>query len=229
MRGKTVNFCCLCGKALETNATKDHVPPKQFFPSSLRKKGIPELITVRVHKSCNKRFERDEVYFLNTLGPLAMRTVAGSALMRDIFEQGKRPQGLRIVEMIRKEFTASPGGIHLPPGRVAKQFDGDRVRNVVWKIIRELFFVEKKMVLPEDTPVTFQFLANDDPAPPYLHLIDQQPSRDRCPSVFDFKYTQVPEVHNSHWWALLFWDKLIAIVVFHDPSSRRDVNDLVKE
>jgi hypothetical protein len=214
---KSSGLCCLCGTPLDNQITKDHVPPKQFFPSSIRKK-TSNLITVLTHLDCNKRFEKDEVYFVNTLGPLAIETAGGHALMDDILEQGKRPQGLKIVEMVRKEFTNTPGGIHLPPGCVAKQFDGTRVRNVAWKIVRELFFLEMKCFLPEDTPVTFEIFTKESPTPTYFDLINQQPTHGEYPSAFYFKYTQVHEIENSHWWALYFWEKLIIIVVFKYPS-----------
>ena len=122
------------------------------------------------------------------------------------------------MEKVRQEFTEKVGRVVLLPTRMAKTFDGTRVRNVVWKITREIFFIETERFLPEDTPVTFQFLSTDDQPPIYLSYIDTFPSRGRYTGVFDFKYTQMPEVHNSHWWAYLFWDKIIAIVIFHDPS-----------
>ena len=147
-----------------------------------------------------------------------MHTASGTQLLRDIFHQATRPQGVKLIKQTLAEFTSRAGGIVLPDARVAKEFDRDRVRNVVWKITRELFFVERNAILPEDTPVVFRFLTTDDAAPPWLQLIDTFPSRGRYTGVFDYKYTQVREVGDSHWWALLFWDKLISVVVFHDPE-----------
>jgi hypothetical protein len=36
--------------------------------------------------------------------------------------------------------------------------------------------------------------------------------------VFDYKFAKFPEVHNFNYWAILLWDRLIMIMMFHDPA-----------
>ena len=142
-----MDTCCLCGKELAGEIDDDHVPPKQFFPKELRKLHSPNLQTVRGHRRCNASFQKDEDYFVHALGPLAMRTPAGGHLLRDIFTQTKRLSGVRLVKQTLAEFTPQVAGLWLPDGRMAKQFDGDRARNVVWKITPTIL-TQKMVQLP---------------------------------------------------------------------------------
>jgi hypothetical protein len=54
--------------------------------------------------------------------------------------------------------------------------------------------------------------------PEHFRVFVNQPeaqSRGQYPGVFDYKFGKYPE---GHYWALLFWDRIIVTVVFHDPS-----------
>ena len=44
------------------------------------------------------------------------------------------------------------------------------------------------------------------------------PHRGDYPGVLDYKFIQIQELNNFHFWALLFWDKLIMQIGFHDPQ-----------
>ena len=47
-------------------------------------------------------------------------------------------------------------------------------------------------------------------------------ARGRYPGAFDYKYQLYEDPKNPtfklHYWALLLWDRIIAIVAFHDPD-----------
>ncbi len=67
-----VEICYLCGEKLTGNVSRDHVPPKQFFSSDVRKHFSPKLLTLQAHQACNKQYQEDEDYFVHSLGPLVM-------------------------------------------------------------------------------------------------------------------------------------------------------------
>lgn len=131
---KTIDICYLCGLPLGDEIDNDHVPPKQFYARSLRKKYSPNLFTLPVHSSCNKAYQKDEDYFVHSMGPVAMESYSGKALWDDISDRHNRPQNRRIAEMVLKEFDKRPSGLILPFGKVAKKFNGERIWRVVWKI-----------------------------------------------------------------------------------------------
>src|SRR5438874_1221151 len=63
-------ICCLCGNAAAAAdpITREHVPPKQFYPKSLRD-GL-NLWVVPTHQSCNYKDKAHEEYFYHALYPL---------------------------------------------------------------------------------------------------------------------------------------------------------------
>ena len=211
-----IDICYLCGKKLKGNIDDDHVPPKQFYAKSIRKMHNPNLFTLPTHTSCNKSYQMDEDYFVQSLAPLAIGSYSGTSIWKDISQRMKRPESQKINMMILKEFDQR---IILPNNKIIKRFDGKRSRRIIWKITRGLFFKETGRFLPENTPRLFKFISVDEKPPPeFLYYISTSPSRGQYPGVFDYKYVDLPEYNNFHYWGILFWEKLIVIVAFHDPS-----------
>jgi len=54
--------------------------------------------------------------------------------------------------------------------------------------------------------------------PPEFEVVRNTPSRGQYPNVFDYKYVIIPELDNFHFWAMLFWGRLIKLISFHDPE-----------
>ncbi len=212
--------CYLCGKTIQGASSQDHVPPAQIYPSEYRSKDIMKnLLTLPTHVSCNTSYQSDEDYFVHTLGPLVHDSPAGKIFWKDYAQRIRRPENRGLTEKVRREFLdATPAGILPPPGKMFKQYDGDRVRRVIWKITRGLFFKEYGRFLPEDTLRGF-VLIDPDMAPPqeFAHVRDT-PEKGQFPAFFAYKYISVKEPNNFHYWAFIFWDKLIITCAFHDPS-----------
>ena len=214
-----ITICYLCGSILKGKKSRDHVPPKQFYAKNIRKKHHPNLFTLPVHKSCNKAYQNDEDYFIHSIAPLTQGSYSGNEIWEDIKHQFERPEGLRIGNMISKEFDSRPSGLHLPNGKVLKRFDSERVWRVVWKILRGLFFKEHQRILPENTLRTYKVISPEhEVPPPEFAVVRDTPSRGQYPGVFDYKYIIIPELNNFHFWAMLFWSRIITLITFHDPE-----------
>ncbi len=217
------NICYLCGKELDQGISRDHVPPKQFYPKNIRKNSNPNLFTIPVHTSCNKEYQNDEDYFVHSIAPLSKGSFSGNEIWKDITNQFKRPQGNRIGKMVFKEFQERPSGLYLPKGKVVKRFDPKRVWRIVWKITRGLFFKEYGRFLPERTSNYFNVFSVNEKPPDYFDAVRNTPSKGQYPGVFDYKFICVQEINNFHLWAMLFWDRLITVVAFHDPECSCDM------
>ena len=124
--------------------------------------------------------------------------------------------------MILKEFESRPSGIYLPRGQVAKRFDPERIWRVVWKMTRGLFYKEHSRYLPDDTPNHYSIISAGEKPPPEFEVVRNTPSRGQYPGVFDYKFVTIPKLNNFHFWAMLFWDKLIMFMTFHDPDCSCD-------
>ena len=215
----TPEICYLCGRSLTGKIDRDHVPPKQFYARDIRKRHNPNLFTLPVHVACNKTYQKDKDYFVNSIAPLAQESYSGSQVWKDIGNQFQRPEGLRIGKMIFREFQARPSGLYLPAGKVVKRFDAERVWRVVWKIVRGLFYKEHRRFLPEDSLRTYyKVVSVGEQPPPEFEAVRNTPSRGQYPGVFDYKYIVIPELNDFHFWALLFWERLIKLIAFHDPE-----------
>jgi hypothetical protein len=212
-------LCYLCGTILASPTSADHVPPKQLYAKEVRKKHSPNLRTIDVHADCNKSFQHDEDYFVNTLAPFARGSYAGTAFLQEVFAKYAAGEKTKLVAKVLNEFQHTPGGILLPPGLVAKRFEGDRLHRVAWKIVRGLYFHEFGEVLPEKTPNSLQIAAPDKPPPvEFLPALYDRPSLGQYPGVFDYKYIVISQLNDFQYWGMLFWDRLILTMAFHNPA-----------
>ena len=211
-------ICYLCAQPLVEPTDVDHVPAKCFFAPSIRRAlNLSQLITIRVHRHCNHSFRLDEEYFLYSLVPLALGSTAANEAYKRIREKFRRMKNRPLVMQILKEFEPRPGGLALPGGKVLKRFDPNRIERVIWKIVRGLFFRHHGKTLPEKLELTWTFTGPDDGPPPQLFQIfdSNHPSYGDYPGVFAYQFDAYPEVTpNGHYWALMFWDKIIVTVAF---------------
>lgn len=209
--------CYLCGRPIVDEMSRDHVPPRQFFPSRLRRThNLSQLITLPTHETCNHAYKLDEDFFVHDIGPLSKGTFAGDRLWTDIRHRlGKKPEA-HLREIVLAEFETRPSGLILPKGIVVKRVK-PRVHRVAWKIARGLFTHDLGRFLPEHTPRRFEVI--NDKMPPGDHLLPllAEKSRAAYPGVFDYKRISVsrPPFHQI---AILFWDSIAWCISFHDPD-----------
>lgn len=180
-------------------------------------------MTLPTHQSCNKVYQKDEDYFVHSLGPLAQGSYSGNEIWKDLAHQMKRPQGKKIYKMILKEFDPNPSGLILPDNKVIKRFDPERIWRIIWKIIRGLFLYETGKFLPEATPKLFKIVSQDEEPSLEFAQVRDATSKGQYPGVFDYKFTTFP-VDNDirHLWALLLWDKIVLLIVFHNHQCSCD-------
>jgi len=213
-----IEICYLCGNKLVNgeDISLDHVPPRQFYPSSIRKKSNPRLFALPTHTSCNKSYQEDEDYFVNSLGPLAMNSYSGKELWKDITQQIQRPNGKKLTQKILEEFDKYPFGITLPNGLIAKKYEDERIKRVVWKITRGLFFREYNKFIPENIDKEIWISAYGKGLSPLFPYVRDTPLRGDYPEVFDYKYLKV---ENYNLWALLFWGTIATEIFFQYPLA----------
>lgn len=215
------SVCYLCGQAILEGQPldRDHVPPRQVFPSSIRS-GLA-LLTLPVHKACHGTTGRDEEYFLqHVLFPLAQSTPAGQAAVPDFQAAIRRDAGWNKAQRVRTEFDARPGGLVLPNDKMVKHFDPEPVAQTIWKIVRGLFFSDTGRVLPVTTPRAFELFSDGDQnIPPLTVALMGEPSRGHSPDVFDYKVRLRDEPRVPHFMLMRFWERLIWQVAFHDPDD----------
>jgi len=153
-----------------------------------------------------------------TLAGFAVGTAAGRLLWQDINAKFNHQQGHHLGKMVLREFEKRPSGLVLPRGKIAKRFDGERVRRVMWKIARGLYFHEKGRVMPEVTPAFVRLTLPGEAPPPEIRAVLPEPEQGRYPGIFAYRHKVFPEAGRLHAWAFLFWDAIACSVASHDPA-----------
>jgi hypothetical protein len=211
-------ICYLCERPLVERTNIDHVPPQSFFAPSVRKANHPlQLLTFRVHESCNTSFQLDEQYFVYSLTPFALGSYAGNELYKHMREKFRRMKNRPLVGRILGEFEVRPGGLILPDGKVIKRFDSNRIDRVIWKILRGLFFLHHGKTLPRELKLKWTLTGPDDGPPPehFQNFTSNHSSYGKYPGVFAYQFDTYPEITpKGHYWAFLFWDRIIITVAF---------------
>lgn len=219
-----ITHCYLCGRPLLGRITsKDHCPPRFLAAPSIRQQhNLDGLLTLPVHRDCNGAYQHDEQYFKAAMVPMAPGSEAGDAVFDQFIadaKEDKRKQTL--AEQILSEFETRPSGLHLPPGRVAKRQDGARITRVAWKIVRGLYFHHHGKILPDDIPVNWTLTPPGEQPPELFLLVSSLPddeTQGRYPGIFDYRFRVFDTKFGKlNYWAILYWDRVIMTVQFHDP------------
>jgi hypothetical protein len=201
----------------------EHVPPQQLFAPKIRKKYKPlQLLTIRAHRQCNQSYQLDEDYFVYSLMPFARGSCAGDEIYKYILEKFRRDKNVKLVHKVLKEFELRPTWIVLPPNKIIKRYEGERIRRVAWKIVRGLYFHHHGAVLPESLTVWCSVITPDeqsDEQHPGFFLPGGK-SYGQYPGVFDYLFQTFTEGNESfQYWALLLWDRIIITIIFPNPAA----------
>ena len=208
MAKKKSNICAYCGGLDPT--TKDHIPPRNLFP----KPRPSNLITVPCCKSCREGWSDDDEYFRAAI--VSARETCknkyaqqvNEKLLRSMYNPSKSGFANLIRSSLMEVDIQSKGGIYLgnAPAIKVKKLRFDRVAQ---RIIRGLFFYEKKYPLPKNYQVEnrfYQFDFNDivsslGPAPfVELRMIGD--------NIFNYTFATCIDDPNSTVWLSVFFQGL---------------------
>jgi hypothetical protein len=218
--GVDPRMCYLCGTPLARGDpfNMDHVPPQRFFARSLRKRFGPQLATLPTHVDCNSEYRQDEEYFV--LAAYAHDSLAGRALMHDLQRGLQQGHSRGLYDSIKKGF----GKVVVPDGRFLFEYDKARIDRVIWKIVRGMFYLQHARVLPIRQPFECSIVppteAEDKlPSHDWFSILMHTSSLCEHGAVFDMRAIGGTDgALRMHFQAFLFWDRIIALVRFHDPT-----------
>jgi hypothetical protein len=144
----SIQQCIYCGA--NGKLTRDHVPPKGIFP-----KPRPfNLITIPACSKCNQGNSKDDEYFrlaLNVREELSSHPAVQKGqpgVLRSLLDPKKPGMRQSFLNNIRFVEQVTPGGIFIR-NHFALQVNTDRLRSVIKRTMRGLFYHHKKHRLPE--------------------------------------------------------------------------------
>lgn len=240
-------ICCLCGDPARADdpITREHVPPKQFYPKSLREGLRKSLWTVPSHRSCNNKYKSDEEYFYHVLYLLVanLNPQSASIILGDLERRAMKPQSRALIQsIVRQAHNATESGIMFPPGTVRIDADKYRLQQVAIKIGRCLFYRDHNRFMPEDSCKDIRLCESEDDVPElYQHswgsskvnatelnplgqntiIVVEDAERGKPHSVshqvFDYR-TYYFEEARLHFYTLFFWSAFAFCMTFEEPD-----------
>jgi hypothetical protein len=211
--------CSLCGeKIIRKDRSVEHVPPKQFYPKSMREEINAPFWTVPSHKGCNATFKLDEEYLYHYLVGLVFvqNEAMGRIILEDLKRQAKNPQTRGLIRrLISETKTVTPGGIHLPPGHFRVEYDMARIRNVIIKITQCLFFKDHERFMPRANCKHFELCENPQDLQPLFELLHSQKANAIEPKVFSYRHFCLD---GTHLYSLLLWEAFAFCLAFENPK-----------
>jgi hypothetical protein len=239
--------CALCGKPATAadKITREHHPPKQFYPKSMRN-GLNLWTKVPTHKSCNGKNKLDEEYFYHATYPLVANANPAMAaiILDDLKRRAKQPQTQKLLRgILRMKETTTPGGLTLPRGMIRLDADEYRLQQVAIKIGRCLFYRDHGRVLPYESCKDIRLCECEDDVPEMyeeswrldkINLNEPKPQQpdgssvvvaypeagtptSACQQVFSYRTAYAD---GLHFYTLMFWEAFAFCMVFEDPTIR---------
>ncbi len=204
--------CVYCGRDATTS---DHIPPKQIFP----KPRPDNLETVPACFKCNNLAGKDEDYFFATfMFSDAGISDAGKRLWKEkLHRMYEKNAGLRrkIAQNLSEKDIYTSHGLSLGKKMVI-EFDESRLNNVVSKIVKGLYYVEYKEIIPSSQRFDCLFLqtqANYDSAKDYIHML--KGGSKKWTGVFEYKHNRTEEGKPGSMWLLNFYGFATFWIIAH--------------
>ncbi len=198
--------CIYCSN--EVAATRDHVPPKCFFP----KPRPSDLLTVPCCLGCNKSTEKDEELFLATF---MFSQAGGSKEGKRLWNQKidrmyEKNTGLRriISKSLQYDHTYTPAGLYIGK-QMTIEPDLTRAKKVVEKIVRGLYFYQYKKPFAKESKVNIVFLNTESSFQVAREKIDLLLPGDKAwPGIFEYGYNAVNQDQAKSIWLMMFYSSI---------------------
>ncbi|MBN2313189.1 MAG: hypothetical protein JXM79_04625 [Sedimentisphaerales bacterium] len=221
MAKETPQICYLCGDVIDPNSvqdqlklSRDHVPPKQFFPKQVRNDENLNLEWAPSHKKCNNDYKDDEDYFYHSLYPLIANSNPGMAqtVFQDFVRRAHHPQTPALLrDIFSNASRISSGGILLPAYKVVINIDLAKIQRIAGKIARGVVFRKTGDYCPETNIVDMRICETESEVPEMYQLSWKATSIESTyPKVFSFKY--FPFLQEYYILSLLFWEAFMFCV-----------------
>lgn len=214
-----------CTYCSDSATTRDHVPPKGFFPEPRSS----DLITVPSCAKCNASFGHDDEYIQAVIQMRAdvSNSEPGSGLLDKVLRGIDRgeAQGFKrgIFESMAEAEIYTTEGIYLGNAGVMN-IDRDRLMSFVRRNIQGLFYHVYRQKIPEHfrvTPAPFLETTNER-LRKFVDLVRKDNIKETGRGIFRFTWTNATDSPMTSIWLMEFY-KLVpfgGIVVDTNPSCK---------
>ena len=213
-------LCIFCNK--EKATTNDHVVSKQLYPKPWPSdfKTVPSCLT------CNKSFQKDEDYFriaiTSSFDVIENSKAAKNVLLGPVMRSFERnPVLTSVITKDMKMFPISSEdgqSIFFVP---SYSIDKERISNVVNKIIRGLFYIEKGKPLLTNCEVLINLDINDQ----VWQCFSKQPKKEigKGQGVFEYQFFNVEKNEFLTSWLICFYKRFYIFAVTISPEFKANI------
>ena len=152
--------------------------------------------------------------------PQTMGSSTGDAVTDDIQRGFRKGHTRGLGEAVLRQL----GRVASPDGTVAFQYDNGRTDRLIWKLVRGLFFIHLQRLLPQKPPPSIELINGPNEVERlnthgWFQVVRDTKPLGRYGKVFDYKWLCVAaDGMRGHAFALLIWDHIVVLSMFHDPS-----------
>ena len=208
---KIIRECAFCG--MMKPVTRDHIPPRNLFP----KPRSSNLITVPCCEDCRIGWSDDDEYFrLHAISSRCARNISAQNIIGKVEDSIGKAKKAGFRKMLQQSFCEVPvyskGGIYLGHSS-ALRVDDKRIRRVMCRIIKGLFYHELAKCLPSTHEVKGYVCEADFPDP-VLDLLESIDYAGFCPirniqgDVFEYTFQSSDEDLDSTLWIGWFYESI---------------------
>ena len=216
-------MCYLCGKTIDEDESwnLDHVPPQRIFAAAFRTQFDPQLDWLYTHVGCNGDYQKDEDYFVVSFAG-HVQTPTALAVFHDLGTAAEKGRSIGLIMDAIGRF----GRVEDQTGELVSTWERGRVHRFLWKIVRGLYTLETDRLLPERPLGHIRILPPNQEPEPLAETAWFPAVRDTEPmgtsgKVFAYQWLGWKEGElRAHAFAMLFWDGLQVVLLFHDPLCR---------
>lgn len=207
--------CCpYCGDPVAKS--RDHVPPKAWFPPPL-----PKMITVKCCEACNHAASRDDESFRNLL---AVDVGINSIHTRRFFDLRAKRGILNNRKVLRDILTAPQLYVRKPGSQFAKMsvitFERELYTRVGSRLVKGLYRHETGSTLRADTPIDVWHVDVPDP---FERLFSFGKFSSLGPA-FTYGYVEADRSSQTTVWFFAFYDRHFMVVWTGNLEGLRDMD-----
>ena len=200
--------------------SRDHVPPRQFYPKQIRETQNLNLDIAPSHKRCNEAYKEDEEYFYLSLYPIVAKNnpMMENFYFQDIRRRANQPQApAKLRRILSTAVTVTEGGIHLPNGMRRLTLERERIENVVAKIAKGILFLSTERYFEEQQIICMDFYdKSSEISEQYKLALQMNPLAGVYPDVFAHSHLNFKDFRLL---LMLFWKAFMFCVTVKDGKS----------
>jgi len=202
--------CYFCGGL---TSSRDHVPPKCIFPEPR----TPDLITVPSCDKHNMEYSKDDEYFQWFITTASSYSSSAMKIIdKKVVKAFRRNPAYyrKIMSNLIKVDIVTKSGLYIKTTNAFK-YDTNRIKQIVEKIIRGLYYHEKKYetIFPKDYHVRKFYLMYPPMDKDFVNMIESSPGQLIANGDFWYKYRYVTEANYLMSWFLMFYHKTLIMAI----------------